>query len=162
MQINWYRTSLILWTLARPGQGGRVIIGLVEGPCKISNSQEVTSSGDFFDIVGNNYCSQERQGVVRRCCQALLCPGVSSPSVREGVQGQAGPGATEEILIIAGEGRHEGHQQGGDGVDEAPDSDVGHGEKLASTGCWNPVLRININGEVRAAGRLSGTGATRS
>ena len=93
---------------------------------------------------------------------ALLCPGVSSPSVREGVQGQAGPGATEEILIIAGEGRHEGHQQGGDGVDEAPDSDVGHGEKLASTGCWNPVLRININGEVRAAGRLSGTGATRS
>ena len=89
------------------------------------------------------------------------CPGVSSP-VREGVQGQAGPGATEEILIIAGEGRHEGHQQGGDGVDEAPDSDVGHGEKLASTGCWNPVLRININGEVRAAGRLSGTGATRS
>ena len=54
MQINWYRTSLILWTLARPGQGGRVTIGLVEGPCKISNSQEVTSSGDFFDDVGNN------------------------------------------------------------------------------------------------------------
>ena len=62
------------------------------------------------------------------------CPGVSSPSVREGVQGQAGPGATEEILIIADEGRHGDHQQEGDGgVEEKFWRALGrgHGEKLA-------------------------------
>ena len=34
----------------------------------------------------------------RGSCQALLRPGVSSPSVREGVQGQALQGANEETL----------------------------------------------------------------
>ena len=85
MQINWYRTSLILWTLARPGQGGRVTIGLVEGPCKISNSQEVTSSGDFFDDVGNNLrCANQvdevrEEQLDRGRCQALLWIRVSTP-----------------------------------------------------------------------------------
>ena len=49
---------------------------------------------------------------------------------------------------MAGGGRHGGHQQGGDGVEEVLGSDVGHGEKL-DHGVVAPGSNI---GGVRAAG----------
>ena len=67
--------------MARPGQRGRVTIGLVESPCKISNSQEVTSSGDFFDVVGNNPCCTNQVDEVR---EEQLDRGVARPSLSQG------------------------------------------------------------------------------
>ena len=82
-------------------------MGLLEGPRKYPTVKKLRPEDfkfNFFDIVCNipscsmlRWRSTEGSSLTGGRCQALLCPGVSSPSVREGVQGQALQGAFEEI-----------------------------------------------------------------
>ena len=72
-------------------------MGHVGGPYKSPNSPKVEpeKTFNFDDDVGNLELDHTMTrmdgdgGAIGESCQALLCPGVSSPSVREGVQGQA-------------------------------------------------------------------------
>ena len=62
LSINWYRTSLFLWTLALSGPGGQGHHGLIGEP--LQNLQQSRSYVllrlVFFDVVGNNLAAPTR------------------------------------------------------------------------------------------------------